>query len=344
MFFPSSVTIVIVFKGESSTFLRRLLEELLTYNNNGFISEIILVNSSSINLEHYLGQYSSTIRVINAPDAGVGTARNLGCAEARNALVLFLDSDCSIRPAFFDGIKSAIKKIMEDNSIGCVGGPVECVPTSLVLQKYLDYTPFSPFPRYEREYVADWKTLHKRHHPNTCNLVLRKDVWENVGGFWKGYGEDVSLLLKITRIGYKVGYLPSLKVYHHHPDNLRKLVRTYFRNGSSAMRILLTFPSSPLVIFRLSFYLITATILLYAVLVAPHFLLFFPALSTTFYVIKTKDSKAALLYTFLDYLLQAVYVGGGLYEFIRSAFNSLCGRSLHAIFKANFSRLQRRHR
>ncbi len=63
--------------------------------------------------------------------------------------------------------------------------------------------------------VEDWPTV---------NLLVRKDVFEKVGGFDNTYwpGEDTKLCLDILHAGYKIIYEPKAIVYHHRRSDLLK--------------------------------------------------------------------------------------------------------------------------
>ena len=241
---PIKFSVVIPFKGDKykAQILMNLLRQLIE-NKTMIRYEIIIIDSSG-----HVEYVHPCVRIIHQ-NATIGEARNIGVKESRGDIILFIDTDCSVPRDFINRAYEIAKDL--GNDIGAIGGPVESIPTNSIIQKYLDYSLFSPFPRYEKEYISDWKTFHKRHHPNMCNLLIRKNIFEKLGGCWEDYGEDLHFLLRLVKSGYKIKYSPQLKVNHHHPKRIRDLISMYYRNGKSAAKILLTFPSSPLIFHRL---------------------------------------------------------------------------------------------
>jgi GT2 family glycosyltransferase len=242
----TNLSIVIPFRGNEyrASILMNLLRQL-TENEVKINYEIIVIDSSGhVNYNH------PYVRIINR-DINIGAARNMGVKESGSNIILFIDADCFVSRDFINRVCELAKDLNNDNYIGAIGGPVECIPTSSIIQKYLDYSLFSPFPRCKKEYICDWETLHKEHHPNMCNLLIKKNIFEMLGGCWEDYGEDLHLLLRLAKNGYKIKYSPQLKINHIHPKKIKDLICMYYRNGKSAAKIVLTFPSSPLIFHRL---------------------------------------------------------------------------------------------
>jgi GT2 family glycosyltransferase len=91
----------------------------------------------------------------------------------------------------------------------------------------------------------------------TCNLLVRREVLKQVGGFDTTFwpGEDTKLCLEITqRLGMKIIYAPDVIVYHHRRPLFGghlKQVRSYaLHRGYFVKR----FPATS---FRLSYFLPT---------------------------------------------------------------------------------------
>ena len=309
------ISIVIPFKGDhkEASILINLLRQI-SENKTKVPYEVVIVDSSGrLNSNETLMR--EHVKIIHS-DAKVGAARNIGVRESKGDIILFLDSDCSIPSGFINQIYDLIMCV--EKNVGAIGGPVECVHTTSLIQKYLDYSIFTPFPRYQGDYTSNWRTFHKYHHPNTCNLAVKRHIFEDIGGFWEGEGEDVFFLLKMTKKGYEIKYFSQLKVYHHHPRKLRKLMQKYFRMGVSAAKLLLVFPDSPLMRQRLIRFLV---IFLPALLILPfHPLLAFIlpyGLLYTIYLKRTRSLRASLVYPLLDIILQILYATGFIFSFIK---------------------------
>jgi predicted glycosyltransferase involved in capsule biosynthesis len=206
------LSIVIPFRGDEykASIIMDILNQL-TDNEAKINYEIIVIDSSG-----YIKYNHPYVRIIHL-DTDIGTARNMGVNVSNSNIILFIDADCSVSRDFVNRAWELAKEFEKEKNIGAIGGPVECIPTNSIIQKYLDYSLFSPFPRYMKEYVSDWKTLHKKHHPNMCNLLVKKEIFMMLGGCWKDYGEDLYFLLKLLKAGYKIKYSPQLKINHVHP-------------------------------------------------------------------------------------------------------------------------------
>jgi len=293
------LSIVIPFKGDQKAAqkLMRLFELIINNGSKNNFEVIIVDSSDAVSLVH------PNLTVIRK-NVGVGEARNIGVKVSEGDVILFIDADCMIPRGFID--KAYELALETGNEICAVGGPVECIPTKSVIQKYLDYSLFTQFPRVSKEYIFDLKNCYRR-HPNMCNLIVKKRVFLEVGGCWNSYGEDVYFILKLIKNGYKIKFSPQLKIYHDHPSNVTKLARTYYRNGKSAAKIVLTFFPSSFILYRLFRYLVFTMLFLFCFFLPILVPILFASLSA-YYLIRTHNWKSAILYPILDVVLQIVYI------------------------------------
>ena len=153
-------------------------------------------------------------RVIPTGDITPPFKRDIGAKHAQGEILAFLDDD-----AYPDSrwLKQAVKVFKEDENIGCVCGPAVTPASDSLKQKAsgLVYSSllvsgnhsFRYIPK-ERKEVFDFPS---------CNFLIRKDLFEEVGGFDKPYwpGEDTFLCLKVLGTGKKMIYDPRVLVYHH---------------------------------------------------------------------------------------------------------------------------------
>ena len=140
--------------------------------------------------------------------------RNLGVQLATGEVVAFLDDDAFPRT---DWLRCS-SQILSNTSAGAVCGPAISAPStdrmeiaaSAVIESPLVSGPVRyRFVRSQSRVVDDFPA---------CNLIVRKSVFQEVGGFDpKLYpGEDTKLCLDIThRLGRKIIYHPDVMVYHH---------------------------------------------------------------------------------------------------------------------------------
>jgi len=76
------------------------------------------------------------------------------------------------------------------------------------------------------------------YHNPTCNVMYRKEVLEEVGGFNHNLvtADDEELDYRIKKRGYKILYTPSAKVYHYRRPNWRKFIRMAYNYGLGRMQ------------------------------------------------------------------------------------------------------------
>ena len=140
--------------------------------------------------------------------------RDIGAKHAKGEILAFLDDDAYPSKEW---LSQALKIFKEDESIGCVCGPAVTPQSDSLRQKAsgLIYSSlfvsgnhsFRYIPKARRE-VSDFPS---------CNFLIRKNLFEEVGGFDKPYwpGEDTFLCLKVLGTGKRMIYSPEVLVYHH---------------------------------------------------------------------------------------------------------------------------------
>jgi GT2 family glycosyltransferase len=113
-------------------------------------------------------------------------------------------------------LKNAVKNF-EDPPVAAVGGPAitpahdskRARASGLVYESLLVSGNFRyRYVRDKRQFVDDYPS---------CNLLVRKDVFDRIGGFKTNFwpGEDTFLCLEIINLDYKIVYDPDVLVYHH---------------------------------------------------------------------------------------------------------------------------------
>ena len=160
-------------------------------------------------------------KIIASGKVGPAEKRDLALKYAKGEILAFLDDDAYPEK---DWLKKAIKHF-KNKKVAAVGGPAITPKTDGILQKvsgavfesYLGgsatrnrYLPIGSVSETE-----DWPTV---------NLLVRKDVFKQVGGFDNTYwpGEDTKLCLDIINAGYKIISEPKAIVYHHRRSDLVK--------------------------------------------------------------------------------------------------------------------------
>ena len=195
----------------------------------------------------------SRVRYLPTGKVRPAEKRNLGIRAAKGEIVAFIDDD-----AYPDAhwIEYAVK-YFGDRDIGAVGGPGVTPPgdSRLAALGGRVYDSFLVSGNYNYRYRAGGVRMDVEDYPS-CNLFVRKDVLDRIGGyrtdFWPG--EDTLLCKDIIDSWKRIVYDPWVIVYHHRRPlflpHLRQLGRYGFHRGYFCKR----FPSNSL---RLSYFIPT---------------------------------------------------------------------------------------
>jgi len=161
-------------------------------------------------------QPTDLINVITIPSGEVGPSekRDLALESAKGDIIAFLDDDTYPQS---DWLKNAVKPFAE-RKVAAVGGPAITPPadsfwqqaSGLVFSSVLasGNVTYRYLPKPKRE-VDDYPS---------CNLLVRKSILKEIGGFDNQYwpGEDTHLCLRIIKdLDKKIIYTPEAAVYHH---------------------------------------------------------------------------------------------------------------------------------
>ena len=159
---------------------------------------------------------------------GASRARNAGWRAAAGTEVAFLDDDVRVAPGWRDAVDGALHAV----AFAC--GRVAVPQAQLGVERPVAVTPDVP------------ETLLDRHSPQvlgvSANLIVRKDVLAQVGGFderlgpgtWFCAAEDVELLDRLLMAGHPGRYAPALLAHHEQWRQRRELLRLDWGYGKGA--------------------------------------------------------------------------------------------------------------
>ncbi|MFA5872171.1 MAG: glycosyltransferase [Parcubacteria group bacterium] len=161
---------------------------------------------------------------ISSGNAGPAQKRNLAIRDAQGEILVFIDDDAYPRTDFL----KKLDQDFSDSGISAVGGPAVTPEESRFWQKVSGATFLSSLsggfperyrPRGKKKFVTDWPTV---------NLSIRKNVFEDLGGFAGDYwpGDDTKLGFDLlTKKNIRILYDPELVVYHHRREGIARHVR-----------------------------------------------------------------------------------------------------------------------
>ncbi|MBU1122419.1 MAG: glycosyltransferase [Candidatus Omnitrophica bacterium] len=204
-----TVSIIIAVKDYREN-LRECVSKCLALSFKDY--EIIILPDISFSKE---GIFSyPNIKIIPTGPVTPPYKRDLGGKQANGEILAFLDDDAY---PVKDWLAEAVNIFESDENIACVCGPAVTPPQDSLSQKAsgLVYSSRLVSGNHRFRYVPEGRK--EVFDFPSCNLLIRKEVFDDIGGFDKPFwpGEDTFLCLKVLETGKKMIYDPKVLVYHH---------------------------------------------------------------------------------------------------------------------------------
>ena len=226
----SLISIVIPTK-DNVKLLKRCIDSILK-NTNYFNYEIVIVNNNSTDEKTY--DYFKDLKRIDCikildynNDFNFSAINNFAVKNVNGEFILFLNNDTEVISKEW---LSAMLEHAQRSEVGAVGCkllyPDKTVQHAGVILgiNYLDgeniiaehspkYIPYNNHGYFEKVGV-----IHNLSAVTAACMMLRKDVFEEVGGFDENLAvayNDVELCLKIREKGYLIVYTPYAELYHY---------------------------------------------------------------------------------------------------------------------------------
>lgn len=192
------ISVVVPMYNSEKTILS-VLEGICAQNNIRNIKEIIVVNDGSTDnskkiVEEYIKHSESNIRLINKENGGVSSARNIGMRESTGEWIAFCDSD----DIWFKNKLEIQIGYINSNEIDFLGSNHSDEVLRIFTKKITSL------------YHASVKDLCIKMFPQTSTVIMRKQIFEEIGGFdeKQKYAEDGNYFLKIAG-KYRLYYSPE---------------------------------------------------------------------------------------------------------------------------------------
>lgn len=200
---PKMSVIVCTYRGSAT--LVECLDSLVALEYPNY--EVILVNDGSDERVSELTSTYDSIREIAIDHQGLSAARNIGAKEASGDVFVYTDDDCIAEP---DWLTWIAKQFLEDDNLGCAGGPNIPPEPETDMQARIIAAPGGP----SHVLLSD----NRAEHLPGCNLAVRREVFEEVGGFnpiFRAAGDDVDFCWRVMEAGYELGFHAAAFVWHH---------------------------------------------------------------------------------------------------------------------------------
>jgi len=210
---PKVSVIVCTYRGSAT--LVKCLDSILALDYPDF--EVVVVNDGGDQRVAEIATSYETVRHLATEHEGLAAARNTGAREAKGAVLAYTDDDCVVER---DWLRWIVAQFERDPGIGCAGGPNLPPPPETATRARVAAAPGGP----THVLLTDTRA---ENLPG-CNLAVRREVFEAVGGFdpvFRTAGDDVDFCWRVREAGYGLGFHAAAFVWHHR----RASVRAYFR-------------------------------------------------------------------------------------------------------------------
>ena len=232
------VTLVIPGRNCAAT-LRPCLESVIPLAESGELFEIIFVDDGSADDSRAIADNllsssltSSQFRILDGGGKGPGAARNAGWRAATDADVIwFIDSDCVAEP---DNLQQLLPHLDDPAVVGVGGSYSNLHPKSLLATLI------------HEEIVGRHRSMPPEvNFLGGFNVIYRRTALELAGGFDEcdvngpraPGAEDCDLSFRLHQMGHLLRVESASIVGHHHPQSLRRYLRSQRIHGHWRVRL-----------------------------------------------------------------------------------------------------------
>jgi GT2 family glycosyltransferase len=188
---------------------RELLESLSGQQYAAPFEVVIVEDGSRETSRAVVGDYEDRLQIAyyQKENTGPGDSRNYGMRKATGTYFILVDSDCILPPEYLQEVSDALGREYLD----CFGGPDDAHPSFNALQKAISFTMTSVLTTGG----IRGKKIARNFQPRSFNMGLSREAFEASGGFGNIHpGEDPDLSLRLSKLGYTLGFIPGARVYH----------------------------------------------------------------------------------------------------------------------------------
>jgi len=179
--------------------------------------EIIVVDDGSTDDTERVVREFSKVRYVKLDHVGLSAARNRGMEEAEGEIVAYTDDDCEVDSGWLTWLAWSF----ESGGWDACGGPnLPPLPIGDDRGSMDDEAVVASAPGAPSHVMLN--DVEAEHLPG-CNLVVKKEVLQAIGGFNPTYrvaGDDVDLCWRLDAAGYRMGFSGGAFVWHRRRTSL----------------------------------------------------------------------------------------------------------------------------
>ena len=251
-----------------------LLESLLSQEEKDF--EVIIVeDGSQVPCKKVCDKYADRLDLhyYYKDNSGPGQSRNYGAERAKGDYLLILDSDVVLPKGYIRAVSEELNREPAD----AFGGP-DCAHESFTdTQKAISYSMTSFFTTGG---IRGGKKKLDKFYPRSFNMGIRRDVYQELGGFSKmRFGEDIDFSIRIFKAGKRCRLFPEAWVWHKRRTDFRKFWKQVYNSGIARINLYKKYPDSLKLVHLLPMVFTVGTACLLLLILSGLFLLCIPILN-----------------------------------------------------------------
>jgi GT2 family glycosyltransferase/glycosyltransferase involved in cell wall biosynthesis len=191
----------------------------ISINTSNINFEVIIVDDHSTESLSPVGTQTAGIHLIrNSENLGFLKSCNKAAGQAKGKFICLLNNDTEVHEGWLEHLLAVFDK----NKYTAIAGPKLVYPNGRLQEAggivWNDASAWN-FGKFDDPEKPDYNYLKEVDYISGACLVIRKTVWDKLGGFDEqfapAYYEDTDLAMKVRRAGYKVYYQPLSVVTHH---------------------------------------------------------------------------------------------------------------------------------
>lgn len=225
-----SVSFVIPVRDDAAR-LRACLARIAEGAPAGTAVEVIVADNGSTDDSVEVARQAGA-RVLSLPGLRLGELRNRAAAEARGAILAFVDADHEIVAEWIPAAVDALGRRADDD-VAAVGAPCHPPSPGTWVQRFYDRLRRHPATQEDVTWLG------------SGNMAVRRDVFDEVGGFDTSLEtcEDVDLCRKLRARGYRLLSDHRMgNVHHGDPRTLKQVFYGELWRGRDNIRVSLRPP------------------------------------------------------------------------------------------------------
>ncbi len=230
---------IIIVNYNVKEFLKNLIDSINKASQNLNVEIIVIDNASDDgSVEMIKEKFNQIILIENKTNVGFGKANNQGLRIAKGKYILLLNPDTLVAEDTFTKMIEFFESHSESGMAGCkILNPDGTLQLACRRSFPGPWTAFTKvtglstlFPkskllaRYNLTYLDENQTYEVDAISGSF-MMMRKEVYDNVGGFDEQffmYGEDLDLCYRIQKAGYKIYYVHTTQIIHYKGESTKR--------------------------------------------------------------------------------------------------------------------------